>query len=344
MLMARIFALALIASPAFAYEPPTTVGGQPDLQGTWTNATLTPFNRDKAFGDRLTMTDAEAAAIEKGAAMDAKEGLKPTDPKLTVKDLPVNCGKGFKGVDCGYNSFWVDPGSTLIRIDGQARTSIITDPKNGQTPPLTAEALIRAGKRMGRYRGPHAYDNPEDRPLGERCITSFGSSAGPPMIPLLYNNNYEIVQSPDSVAILVEMVHDVRVIRLGGTHPPANIRSWMGDSIGHWEGKTLVIETTNIRREQVSYGFGSEETVVTERLTRISPTQILYQFTVSDPKTFTRPYSGELTFTATKGPLYEYACHEGNYALPHILAGAREKEKQGLPYDVPVDNQAPGQQ
>ena len=320
------------------YQVPMTSFGQPDFGGDWNNATLTPFIRPKAYGARLTMTPEEAAKIEKGEAVQRTEGLKPTDPKLKIKDLPYDCGKGFKGVDCGYNGFWTDSGNYLIHIDGQARTSIITDPPTGQLPPMTPEGQVRGLKFLSalRGKGPHAYDNPESRSLGERCITSFGSSAGPPMLPLLYNNNYEIVQTPDSIAILVEMVHDVRVIKLNGQHAPSNIRSWMGDSIGHWEGKTLVIETTNIRHEQAMYGMGSDEFKVMERLTRISPQQILYQFTVTDPKTYKQPFSGEETFNATKGPIYEYACHEGNYALPHILAGARAKEKQGLPYDVDV--------
>jgi hypothetical protein len=318
-----------------AYAAPVTSFGQPDLQGDWSNATLTPFMRDKALGVRGAFTPEEAAALERGAKAQAKEGLKPTDPKATIKDLPYDCGKGFKGVDCGYNAFWTDSGDHLIRVGGQPRTSIITDPIDGQLPPMTSEGKVRAFKRMAAFRsGPHAYDNPESRSLGERCITSFGSSAGPPMLPLLYNNTYQIVQTPDAVAIVVEMVHDVRVIRLKGGHAPAAVRTWMGDSIGRFEGQTLVVETANIRPEQAMFGFGSDQMSTVERLTRISPREILYQFTVTDPKTYLRPFSGELIFSATKGPLYEYACHEGNYALPHILAGARAKEKQGLPYDV----------
>lgn len=338
--MAALGGRAALAAP---YEPPTTAFGQPDLQGTWSNATLTPFAREAKYGERLTLTPQEAAQIEQSNDALNKEGLKPTDPKATINDLPVDCGRGFKGVDCGYNSFWVDPGNRLIRIDGQPRASILTSPANGQTPPMTPEGQARAAKAFRAFRGsPHAYDNPENRSLGERCITSFGSSAGPPMLPLLYNNNYQITQSPDSMAILVEMVHDVRIIRFGGRHPPADIRTWMGDSIGHWEGKTLVIDTTNIRQEQAMYGVGSPDFHVVERLTRIAPDRILYRFTVDDPKTYTQPFSGELTFNATKGPLYEYACHEGNYALPHILAGARAKEKAGLPYDEPVKAGADG--
>jgi len=331
---------AAVAAPMATsnYFAPETSFGQPDLQGTWSNATLTPFTREAQYKDRLTLTPDEAAKIETSNEQINKDGLKPTDPKATIKDLPVDCGRGFKGVDCGYNSFWVDPGNQLIRSDGQARTSIIVSPPSGQLPSMTPEGQKRAIVLMARYRGggSHNYDNPESRSLGERCITSFGSSAGPPMLPLLYNNNYQIVQTPDSVAILVEMVHDTRVIRLNASHGPSTVRTWMGDSVGHWEGKTLVIDTINIRREQAMYGLGSDQFHVVERLTRISPDKILYQFKVDDPQTYKEAFTGELTFNATKGPVYEYACHEGNYALPHILAGARAKEKEGKPYDEPV--------
>jgi hypothetical protein len=155
---------------------------------------------------------------------------------------------------------------------------------------------------------------------------SFGSSAGPPMLPLLYNNNYQIVQSKDTVSIVVEMVHDVRTIRLGGKHNPASVRPWMGDSIGHWEGETLVVETTNFHPAQ-SFRGASDNLKVTERFTRVAPDQILYKFTVEDPTVFSQPWSAELAMNASDKNIYEYACHEGNYALPGILAGAREAER-----------------
>lgn len=346
---AAAMAALCLAAPALArdkaaYAAPKTAFGQPDLEGTWTNATLTPFTRDKAaYGSRLTMTPEEAAKIEKTNDAAIKDGLKPTDPKLTIKDLPVDCGRGFKGVDCGYNSFWTDPGTRLMRINGEPRTSIVVEPADGQMPAFTPEGAARAAQRFARGRGnPHAYDNPENRSLGERCITSFGSSAGPPMLPLLYNNNYQIVQAPDQIAIVVEMVHDTRIIKLNGQHQPAGMRSWMGDSVGRWEGDTLVVETTNIRPEQALFGIGSDQFTVVERFTRIAPDKIFYQWTVTDPKTFKAPMKGEETLSATKGPVYEYACHEGNYALGHILAGARAKEKAGLPYDEEVKAGANG--
>jgi len=316
---------ALAQSPkASAYHAPRNAFGQPDLEGVWTNATLTTLERDPKYGARLAMTPQEAAAIEQSNAKFVAQANAPTDPKLKTTDLPYECGRGFKGSDCGYNFAWTDPGTEVMTIAGEKRTSIIVDPPNGRLPPLTEEGKKRLAARFQRG----AFDGPESRSLGERCILSFGSAAGPPMLPLLYNNNYQIYQTKDEVSIVVEMVHDVRHIRLNAQHLPANMKEWMGDSIGHWEGDTLVVETTNMRPEQGFRGAGGE-TKVTERFTRIAPRQILYRFTVEDPSVYTRPFSGEVALNASRGPIYEYACHEGNYAMPGILAGAREMEKQG---------------
>jgi hypothetical protein len=269
------------------------------------------------------MTPGEAAAVEQKNNQFIKASNAPTDPKVKTTDLPYECGRGFKGSDCGYNFAWTDPGTTVMRVAGQAHTSVLVDPPDGKLPPMTDDGKKRLQARFKRS----AWDGPESRSLGERCILSFGSAGGPPMTNLLYNNNYQIYQTRDEVTIVVEMVHDVRHIRLtSGPHVP--FRQWMGDSIGHWEGDTLVVETTGLRPEQAFRGAGPNAKVV-ERFRRISPTQILYSFTVEDPQTWTRPFTGELAFNASKGPIYEYACHEGNYAMPGILAGAREMEKQG---------------
>jgi hypothetical protein len=316
-----------LAAPAAGYTAPRNAFGQPDLQGNWTNATITPAERDPKYGDRLALTDREVQELENGNAALVAEGNKPTDPNAKVTDLPTNCGLGFTGVDCGYNSAWVDPGTRIIDLEGIKRSSIIVEPKNGRIPPMTKEAQERTRARLASRRG--SFDNPENRSLGERCILSFGSSAGPPMLPLLYNNNYQIVQSKDEVAIEVEMVHDVRHIRLNAQHLPASMKLWMGDSVGHWDGDTLVVETTNLRPEQAFRG-ASPDLKVIERFTRVNPKQIKYSFTIVDPQTYTQPYTGEVALNATKGPLYEYACHEGNYALPGILAGARTEEKEAL--------------
>ena len=309
------------------YTVPRTMHGHPDLQGTWTNATLTPVERDPKYGEQLVISEKDALALERENQEFRDEQNKPTDPSHGIEDLPKDCGGGFSGVNCGYNNFWVDPGSHLMTINGEKRTSIIVEPKNGRIPPLTQQGQARLMKMYAAFRGPNGADGPEIRPLGERCILSFDSSAGPPMLPLLYNNNYQIVQTDDVVMIHVEMVHDVRMVRLNAEHGPSSVRKWLGDSIGRWEGDTLVIETTHFKPEQ-SYRGSSENMKVIERLTRVSPDQIVYTFTIEDPSNFTAPFTGQLAFNATNEKIYEYACHEGNYALPGILAGAREQERE----------------
>jgi len=322
-LVAILWAQAATAAPP--YKAPRNALGQPDLQGLWTNATITPLQRDAKYGDRLTISSEDARKIEADNAAFTAEQNKPTDPKLTVEDLPKDCGGGFSGVNCGYNAGWVDPGTKLIEFDGQFRTSIIVEPKNGRLPPMTAEARQRFQQLIRNYGG--GADNPEGRALGERCLMSFDSSAGPPMLPLLYNNTYQIIQTKDEILIQVEMVHDLRHVRLTDRHTPGDIKTWMGDSIGRWEGDTLVIETINMRPEQGAFRGPGPTGKVVERLTRISPTVIKYSFTVDDPAMFTQAWTGEVAMKATKGPIYEYACHEGNYALPGILGGARKAEQ-----------------
>ena len=171
------------------------------------------------------------------------------------------------------------------------------------------------------------YDSVKTRPTSERCLIGFGSTSGPPMMPVLYNNNYQIVQTPDAVMILVEMVHDARIIRINGTHAAPSVRQWLGDSIGHWEGDTLVVDTTNFN-DQTRFRGSSENLHVVERFSRPDANTILYRVTIDDPSTFTRPWTMEYPFVATKGPVYEYACHEGNYAMTDILGGARKAEAE----------------
>src|SRR5687767_5730742 len=307
---AAILCAVLCATTAFADNPtsaskwraPRTADGHPDLQGTWTNATITPFERPEKFGERLVLSAQEADELEQAEAKFNATADAPTDPKTRVEDLPASCGRGFSGANCGYNNFWVDPGTKVISINGENRSSMVVDPPNGKIPPLTAEGQQRVAARMAAFRrgggGGGAADGPEMRSLGERCILSFGSSAGPPMIPLLYNNNYQIVQTKDTVMILVEMVHDVRVIRIGGKHPASHIRKWMGDSVGRYEGDTLVVETTNFH-EQQNFQGAAENRKVIERLTRIAPDKILYRFTVEDPTTFAQPLTGEVAMNVS---------------------------------------------
>jgi hypothetical protein len=310
---------ALLCASAFAQQPqwraPRTADGHPDLQGMWTSATITPLERPDEFGDRRALTPEEVARLEGAEASLVSNSAKPTDLQ---QQLPGDC-KDF-GRGCGYNNFWLDRGSQVVAIDGEKRTSLLIDPPNGKIPPFTAERKQYLASRR------QTFDGPEARPLGERCLLAFGSAAGPPMLPVLYNNHYQIVQSRDAVMILVEMVHDARVVRLGGTHVATNVRKWMGDSIGHWEGETLVVETTNFTDHE-SFRGATRDARVIERFTRVAPDKIHYRFTVEDPRAFTRPFTGEMPFYRTDDSIYEYACHEGNYALRGILGGAREQEK-----------------
>ena len=328
--------IALCAAPALAqkaaaYQAPKNGWGQPDLQGNWTTATITPVTRDAKYGDRNVLTKAEADALEQATQAQIKRADEPTPPEATVKDLKnADCGAdGISGFNCGYNQGWKDPGTPADhhqRREGAPRSS--PRPPTASSRRASPSAAPARGPGGPPARGRMARtDNPEGFSLGERCLLSFGSSAGPPMLPLMYNNNYEIVQGKDTVAINVEMVHDVRHIHLTGGHVPASMKLWMGDSVGHWEGDTLVVETTNMRPEQGLRG-GSAGQKVIERFRRISPTQLSYQFTIDDPATYTAPVSGEVQMRTTKGQVYEYACHEGNYALTGMLAGARAEEKQ----------------
>ena len=313
-------ALAMMSS-AFAaeksrFDVPRMPDGHPDLQGIWTNATITPLERPDQFGNRLQLTEAEAAALEQRAARAVEVGARPSD---LSKELPAAAD----GVG-GYNNFWIDRGSKVVTMNGEKRSSLIIDPPSGKVPMLTPDRRQQLAGRAQRMRA--NFDGPEARPLGERCLLAFGSSSGPPMLPVLYNNHYQIVQSGDTVTTLVEMVHDARVIRLNAQHLPASLRKWMGDSIGRWEGDTLVVETTNFTDKEGFRG-ATENRKVIERFTRVAADEIDYRFTIDDPTAFARSWSAEYPFYRTDEKIYEYACHEGNYALPGILAGAREQER-----------------
>jgi hypothetical protein len=304
---------------------PRTPDGHPDLQGTWTNGTITPLERPD--GASLTMTRENADRLERGLADRAKRLDEPSSPDRPAPPKGGDGSTGAAGNVGGYNNFWLDPGDRVAIVNGEYRSSLVVDPPDGKVPPITPEARQRNAARLAAAKGRGQYDHPELRPLGERCIMSFGSNAGPPMLPnYFYNNNYQIVQTRDHVMILVEMVHDVRVIRMGGVHQPKHLRPWMGDSIGRWEGDTLVVETTNFHPLQTFRG-ASENLKVTERFARTGADTILYKFTIDDPSTFTRSWSGEVPFNRIDDLIYEYACHEGNYALSNILSGERARER-----------------
>jgi hypothetical protein len=316
--VASIAALAFLPAAFLAGQTqaaiPRTPDGHPDLQGIWTNATITPLERPAVLAAKPTLTDAEAALFEKMAAKD----LADVDGK---SEHPLLALAGSNGTG-GYNVLFIDRGSEFARVNGVKRTSLIVDPPDGKVPPRTAEwAQNNAARAGGRF------DSVKDRPPAERCLVGFGSTSGPPMLPVLYNNNYQIVQTQDRVMILVEMVHDARIVRIGGTHAAPNVRQWLGDSIGHWEGDTLVVDTTNFTDKNRFYGSG-ENLHVVERFTRVDANTILYRATIEDPTTFTRPWTIEYPFLATPGPIYEYACHEGNYALTDILGGARKADAE----------------
>jgi hypothetical protein len=291
---------------------PRVAGGHPDLTGIWVNSTITPLERPDELAGKATMTDAEAREYEK----------KDIEVNTLDSDVESSFNKRTGGPGVGaYNNSWTDRGTELARVDGVKRTSLIIDPPNGKIPELTPEAR----ERNSAFAAQANFDSVYNRPLGERCLSTAHS--GPPILSGLYNNNYEIVQTSDVVAILAEQVHDVRMIRMNGTHAPSNVRKWLGDSIGHWEGDTLVVDTTNFT-DKTRFRGASPNLHVIERFKRVDANTILYRATIDDPSTFTKQWTLEYPFVATKGPVYEYACQEGNYALTGILRGARKADEE----------------
>ncbi len=314
-----INALALFAVTALSaqnktpWKMPRTADGHPDLQGIWNNSTRTPVERPADFGGKPTLTDAEAKVWEQQEHQ-AWEDLDGTS------EGPLHKTKGSEGTGA-YNVLFYDMGSGLARVDGVKRTSMVIDPPDGKIPPVVPQARER-NRLAAAARAANA-GSVKDHGLSERCI--FTSMAGPPMLPTLYNNNYQIVQTPDAIMIMAEEIHDARIIRMNAQHAPDNVRQWLGDSIGRWEGDTLVVETTNFT-DQTRFRGSSKDLKVTERFTRVDAKNIVYKATLEDPSTWTKPWTVELPFVAAPGPIYEYACHEGNYAIEDILAGARKAE------------------
>jgi len=315
------------ASPAKAYTPPRTPWGDPQLEGVYSNddETGVPFERPAQFeGRRLEdVKPEELAALNRERTEQFRRGT-------------IDAGPEFAG--------GIRPPTELI-FDSLVRNNstawLVVDPPDGRVPPLTdAARQRRASDAYNRptsdaaareddpgFEGPNAYDDPEIRPLAERCLVGFSSTSGPPILPTyFYNNLHQIVQTRDTVMILTEMVHDVRVIRMNADHAPKTVRKWLGDSVGRWDGDTLVVDTTNFS-DKTRFRGSSENLHVVERFTRTGPKTLRYQFTIDDPSTWTRPWTAEYTWPATDGRIYEYACHEGNYALGNILRGARQKER-----------------
>jgi hypothetical protein len=291
--------------------------GRPDLGGYWSNNTVAPLERPQALAGKEFLTDDEARALEKNS----RERTKASDFQASQRPGEVgDYNAAFK-----EDSRWALPNK---------RTSIITDPKDGRMPPLTPEAQKKFDADEA-YHRQHPHDGPEDMTTIERCITWITS--GPPMLPTFYNNNYQIIQTHDHLMIVTEMIHDTRIIPLD-RRPHENIRQWTGDSRGHWEGDTLVVETTNFNGKRGWFGTPMTEggggrrpdakMRVIERFTRTAPDILLYQFTIDDPGIFTRPWSGEIPMKSMGGPVYEYACHEANYSMVDILSGARAEERE----------------
>lgn len=313
-------AITAVAMPAHAddsasdYSPPRTAAGHPDLQGDWTNTSMTRLERpdpsmplivDEAARERM-----EAAQARASAAANAR-----TDPNEGAPEAGGAIG--------GYNRYWLNMGDNLAVVKGEARSSWIVEPENGQMP------VSEAGKaRIEQILSRRGYADPEGLNPADRCLIGSRGSGGPPMLNNIYNNTYQIVQTGDVVVINVEMMHDARIVRIGEEHKPEPLKQWLGDSVGRWDGDTLVVETRNWKRDHGNYEpvFLSDEAVVTERFTRVGEDELLYEFAIDDPGFYSQPWRGEMVFRTSTGPVHEYACHEGNYAMTGILAGARRED------------------
>ncbi len=345
MCLAALAVVCLALAPvavAQSGDIPRTPSGRPDLSGTYDVSTLTPMVRPTEFGEMKFLTDERAAEI---AAEELQRNIDRQQPSDPTRGAPPEGGDGSAGAAGnvgGYNTFWIDRGSGAFQIAGEWRTSILIDPPDGQFPPRTEEHIAaqraQLAGRTGQVRrvqndgtaywleagldAPGPYDNMEQRPFAERCLLSFSSTAGPPMMPALYNNHKRIVQGEDTVVILVEMVHDARIVRMNAEHDPPEIQKWLGDSIGWWEGDTLIVETTNFR-DRPAYRQGSKHMTVTERFRMESADKLVYTFTVEDPTVWTTLFTGEYAWPRSDNRVFEYACHEANYALEGIMRGAR---------------------
>ena len=324
-------ASAVFAQGGSGFATPRTADGQPDLQGVWDFRTLTPLQRPEDRGAQATLTEEEAAAIEQESAQSAIDADQPSE--VRSEPLPVGGNVG------GYNNFWFDRGAGVV---DDRRTSLISDPPDGRVPMLQpgyemVELSLgedRPGTRPVRVRAAGiGADSYEDRGLAERCLLGFNS--GPPIVPAGYNQNLQIFQTADHVVILHEMVHDARIVPLDGrAHVSDNVRQWMGNSRGSWDGDTLVVETRNFTDKTSSFSpsvtmaAGNGSTLhLTERFSRVAEDTLLYEFTVDDLTTFTKPFSASIPMKRGEA-IFEYACHEGNYGLPNILAGARQEERE----------------
>ena len=324
-LLSMIGVITLSVVPAAAQSVPRTPWGEPDIQGIWDFRTITPLERPTALADKEFLTAEEAANLEQ-ETVERNERLLERDARRT--EVTASVDQGEDGAPGFYNNFWLDGGTTST-----GRTSLVIDPPNGRIPPLTAEAQQTVEARRA-YLRDHPADSWLDRNTSDRCIVGF--NAGPPITPLGYNQNVQVFQTPDRVVLVTEMVHTPRVVPLDGR--PAlnsNIRQWSGDSRGRWEGDTLVVETANFKDERrwiplgtAPAGTGSSANMtLVERFTRVDVDTLEYTFTVTDPEIWTSPWTASQPMRRTDIPMFEYACHEGNYSMEGILAGARADER-----------------
>ena len=312
----------LAMAQSATYQPPRQQNGKPDLQGVWSTASVTRLERPP--GLPLVLSRAQADELEGGNLFDQRSKTEANfvDPKTGAPEK----GKPLPPVG-NYDVAYTDPGSTVASINGELRSSFIVFPVDGKVPAMTAEGkALRAAapRRLGT-----GFDNPEERGLSERCLII--GNAGPPLGQYLYNNNFQIVQTDDNFVLLSEMIHDVRIAKIGGKHQADDRAQWHGDSVARWDGDVMVVETTNINTTQRNTGgtFLSKNGKLTERFTRINDNQILYAFEVNDPTVYTQVWRGEMPLNRLKQAVYEYACHEGNYGLVNILSGGRENDRQG---------------
>ncbi len=313
-------AIAASTAPAFGQETwsaPRTAFGQPDLQGIWDFRTITPFERPETLADKSVMTPEEAAAFEAATLRELNKDQRVSDGITAQRDVAF-----------AYNDFWWDYGNSLVE-DG--RTSLVFDPPNGRVPPLTPEAERRLGSPEALHfeetrSGRAPAGSWEDMDLGDRCILGFNS--GPPMTPSAYNNNFQLLQTPDHVVILNEMVHNARIVPLDGRpHLGEDLSQWVGDSRGRWDGDTLVVETRNFLREtSFMRGRSTPSLTLVERFTRVADDTLLYEVMVDDPGTWTTPWKFAVPMKMNAEPMFEYACHEGNYGMTNLLMGSRAQE------------------
>ena len=314
---AAMVAAVGLSAPASAQDAPRTGWGAPDLQGVWDFRTITPLERPERLGDQAFLTEEEAANLEQEVVDRNVELANRAARRTTVTE---SVDRGEEGAPGFYNNFWLDRGTRTV---GTRRTSLIVDPPNGRLPEMSPAGRERTTARR-EYLREHPADSWLDRSAFDRCILGF--NAGPPITPGGYNQNLQVFQTPDHVVLLTEMVHTVRVVPLDGRPAlPDDVRQWSGESRGRWEGDTLVIETSNFNDQRRWRGTTRSMTLV-ERLTRVDADTLVYEYTVDDPDTWTRPWTASIPMQRAEEPLYEYACHEGNYSMPGILGGHRMDE------------------